>query len=266
MQTLRCSTFARFLLALALATLTGCTTIQYRDVQSQFEQAVRADNEQSNQPFTDTAQRYEGVAAELTPAYIAKLDEKLQPNAWTLRAVSEWRAGQFNNALQSSNDGLNAIARLTQKDPKFDASRDSVILTMIPGLVEDARLRQRLKELGPQDIAAHYNDYREKFRNALRALAEANGKMTDATPPAVRYYWYYQSWRVLTNWRIVISKLPSSDQRTQANKEADAIVSATLGAKSLQGASTLKAAADEAEKSIPEGHGYRQLIRLEQQR
>lgn len=262
MPILRRSIFARFLLAFALAALAGCTTIQYRDVQSQFEQAVRADNEQSSQPFTDTTKRYEGVAAELTPAYIAKLDDKLQPNAWTLRAVSEWRAGQFSNALQSADEGLNAIARVAQKDPKFDASRDSVILTMIPGLVEDARLRQRLQALGPQDVAAHYNDYKEKFRNALRALAAANGKMTEATPPAARYYWYYQSWRILKNWQIVLGKLPF-DRQKQANLQADEIVAATLGDTSLRGAATLPAAADKAEKAIPDGHAYRQLIELE---
>lgn len=265
MNTFRCSILARFILTIALVTLTGCTTIRYRDVQSQFEQAVRADNEQSGLPFTDIASRYDAVVAELTPAYIGKLDEKLQANAWTLRAVSEWRAGQFTNALQSADEGLNTIERLKQQEPKFDASRDSVILTMIPGLVEDSRLRQRLKELGPQDVKDNYKVYAGKFRNALRALAEAKAKMTAATPAAVRYYWYYQSWRVLENWQFVLGVL-LVEQQNQANREADEFVSATLGGNDLLDASTLPDAVKKAEAAIPAGLVYRQLIDLERQR
>ena len=256
---------ARIVLAVALATLTGCSTIKYREVQSRFEQAVRADNEQSEQPFTDTAGRYEAIAAELTPAYIAKLDEKLQPNAWTLRAVSEWRAGRFTNAVQSANEGLNSIERLKQKEPKFEASRDSILLTMIPGLVEDSRLRQRLKELGPQDVATNYNAYAGKFHTALRALAEAKLKMAPATPAGVGYYWDYQCWRVLQNWQYVIGQLPIP-QQAQANQDADSFISENLGGKDLLEASTLPAAVSKAENAIPENHVYRQLIDLERQR
>jgi hypothetical protein len=265
MKTSRFSLSGRLVLALTLAALGGCATLQYRAVQSQFEQAVRADNDQSELPFTDTASRYLAVANELTPAYIANLDEKLQPNAWTLRAVSEWRAGQFTNALQSANDGLNAIGQLKQKAPNFEASRDSIVLTMIPGLVEDSRLRQRLKEQGAPDVAAHYDDYAGKFHNALRSLAEAKEKMTPVTPGSVRYYWYFQCWRVLENWQFVLGKLPL-DRQAEANKAADEFLKATLGGKDFLDASTLPTAVANAENGIPANHVYRKLIDLERQR
>lgn len=268
MKAFRFSQVSRFALALSIAALTGCATLKYREVQSQFDQAVRADNEQPAQPFTDTAGRYEAIATALTPAYIAKLDEKLQPNAWTLRAVSEWRTGRadgFSNAVQSANQGLDSIERLKQKEPKFDASRDRILLTMIPGLVEDSRLRQRFKELGREDVAASYQVYAGKFQNAVRALAEAKIKMAPATPASVRYYWNYQCWRVLQNWQFVIGQLPISAQ-AQANKQADSFISENLGSKELLEAATLPAAVSKAENAIPENHVYRQLIDLERQR
>jgi hypothetical protein len=265
MKNARSSLAARLILAMALATLTGCSTIKYREVQSRFEQAVRADNDATaaDQPFTETANHYAAIASELSPAYIAKLDAKLQPNAWTLRAVSEWRAGQFTNALQSANAGLNTIAELQKTEAKFEASRDAILLTMIPGLVEDSRLRQRLREAGPQDVAANYSVYAGKFHNALRALADAKGKMTAATPASVRYYWSYQCWRVLLNWQFVLGKLPPGDQG-RANQDADEFIAANLGAKDSLNASTLPAAVKSAENAIPANHAYRRLIELEQ--
>jgi hypothetical protein len=249
---------------MALATLTGCSTIKYREVQNRFEQAVRADNEApaADQPFTEAANHYAAIAGELTPSYISKLDEKLQPNAWTLRAVSEWRAGQFTNSLQSANDGLNALEQLQKKEPKFEGSRDAILLTMIPGLVEDSRLRQRLKEVGPQDVAANYSVYAGKFHNALRALADAKGKMTAATPASVRYYWDYQCWRVLENWQFVLGKLPPGDQ-AKANQEADKFINDNFGAMDSLNAATLPAAVAGAENALPANHVYRKLIALE---
>lgn len=267
MKNSRSSLAFRLVLAMALATLTGCSTIKYREVQSRFEQAVRADNEApaADQPFTDTANLYGAIAGELTPSYISKLDEKLQPNAWTLRAVSEWRAGQFTNALQSAGDGLNAIEQLQKTEAKHEGSRDAILLTMVPGLVEDSRLRQRLKEAGPQDIAANYNVYAGKFHNALRALADAKGKMTAATPASVRYYWSYQCWRVLLNWQFVLGKLPPGDQG-RANQDADEFIKANLGAKDSLNASTLPTAVASTENAIPANHAYRKLIELEGKR
>lgn len=265
MKTMDIARHIHLLMPLAVATLTACSTLQYREVQSRFDQAVRADNEQSAQPFTDTANRYEAIAAELTPAYIAKLDAKLQPNAWTLRAVSEWRAGQFSNAVQSAGAGLTAIEQLKQKEPKFDASRDSILLTMVPGLVEDSRLRQRLKEFGPSDVVTNYAAYSGRFHNAVRALADAKRKMAPATSASARDYWDYQCWRVLQNWQFVLGQLPLAEQG-RANQQADSFVSENLGAQEMLDASTLAAALTKAENAIPENHLYRQLIDLERER
>src|SRR5262249_4294421 len=119
-------------LGTALAVLTSCRTLEYRQVQSQFQEAVLADN--SGTPFTH---QHEDIVDHLTPEYIAGLDPKLRPNAWMLRAVSAWRAGLTNDvAQQSAQQGLadtNLVA----------GSRDQIVLTMIPALVVDSDLLRR---------------------------------------------------------------------------------------------------------------------------
>src|SRR5688572_11624075 len=180
MKTPRLSFRGCLLLVLALAAAAGCSTLQYRSVQSQFENTVRADNERFAMPFTDVASAYQAVADDLSPDYIARLDPKLRPNAWTLRSVSQWRAGESAQAVASSVEGLAEISRLKQQAPQLENGRDSIILTMVPGLVEDTRLRERFRERGAADVATHYDEYAAKFQTALRALAEARSKAAGA--------------------------------------------------------------------------------------
>ena len=253
------------LLAIALGAATGCSTLQYRTVQNRFETAVRADNERSTMPFTDAATQYQAVAAELTPDYIARLDEKLRPNAWTIRAVSQWRAGEYAPALTSALEGLAEVTRQSAETPHLVHGRDSIILTMLPGLIEDSRLRHRFNENGAADVAARYDEYAARFRPALRALTEAREKVAAPTPPEVVAYWNYQCWRVLQNWSIVLSHLPPADA-TEPNQEADAFVMTALANAGLPAATTLPSAMTAFENALPTDHPYRQLIELERQR
>ena len=253
------------LLATVLAAAAGCSTLQYRTVQDSFESAVRSDNERSTMPFTDAAMQYQAVAGELTPDYIAGLDEKLRPNAWTIRAVSQWRAGEYTPAVTSALEGLAEIARQGAQTPHLVHGRDSIILTMLPGLVEDSRLRHRLTESGAADVAAHYDEYAAKFRTAVRALAEAREKAAAPTPPEVVAYWNYQCWRVLQNWSFIIGQLPP-DVAAEPNRESDAFVKAALANAGLQGPTDLPGAKAAVENALPPNHPYRQLIELERQR
>src|SRR5262245_12873231 len=117
MKTFRLISSRHLLLAVALA-IVGCKTLEYRSVQSNFEDAVRADNEHFAMPFTDAPSGYQGVAKKLTADYIAGLDPKLRPNAWTLRAVSQWRAGEFTQSVDSSLEGIAEINRLKPQVPQ----------------------------------------------------------------------------------------------------------------------------------------------------
>ncbi len=255
----------RLLLAIALMAATGCSTLQYRAVQNRFEDAVRADNERSVMPFTDPAGQYRAVAGELTPDSIAGLDEKLRPNAWTIRAVSQWRAEEFAPAVTSALEGLAEIARQKPQTPQLEHGRDSIILTMLPGLIEDSRLRQRFQTRGTADVATHYDEYAAKFRTAVRALTEAREKVAAPTPPEVIHYWNYQCWRVLQNWSFVLSHLPA-EAAADPNREADAFVQTALSNARVAGATDLPSAMAAVEKALPPQHPYRQLINLEGQR
>jgi hypothetical protein len=239
----------------------GCSTVSYRSVQTQFEEAVRADNERFTNPYTDAAERYRAIAEELTPDAIARLEDRLRPNAWTIRAVSLWRAGELNAAAASAAHGRDEIAG--QPSPQLDQGRDSVVLTMLPGLIEDSRLRRRLQEHGVADVAANYDDYAVGFRAALVALEEGWEKMGVATPAEVVAYWNYQCWRVLQNWLFVVGQLPL-DKQAAANREADRFVASSLSHLGAAGATTLPGALQAVERQVPEP--YRQLIELERSR
>jgi hypothetical protein len=255
--------FPRYVvLAFALAAAAGCSTLKHRGVQNEFEAAVRADNERFTMPFTEVADAYRAVAIQITPEYIAKLDPKLRPNAWTLRSVSLWRAGEFGGAISNSFEGVAEISRLKDQSPQVEHSRDAIILTMLPGLVEDSRLRQRFVSGGTNDVAAHYDEYVTKFKASIRALADARGKVAAPTPQEVLYYWDYQCWRVLANWLITISKLPIEKQR-EANLEADAFIKSALADTGLKDVTDLTKAMGAAEAALPSAHPYRQLIQLE---
>lgn len=255
----------RLILAVALVAATGCSTLQYRTVQNDFETAVRTDNERSTMPFLDPSAQYQAVASELTPDYIARLDEQLRPNAWTLRAVSQWRAGEFTPAVTSALEGLNEIARQSAQAPHLVHGRDSIILTMLLGLVEDSRLRQRFIEHGAADVAAHYDEYADRFHTAVRALAEAHEKCAAPTPPEVRAYWSWQTWRLLQNWSSILSQLPP-ESAAEPNLEADSFVKSALANTGLEGATNLAEAMTALESILPSDHPYRQLIALERQR
>src|SRR5262245_59235613 len=122
MKTSRLFLPPRLLLLLVLVAAAGCTTLGYRTVQTQFQDTVRADNERFTIPFTDVTSGYQSVATQLTPEYINGLDPKLRPNAWTLRAVSQWRAEESSNAVASSVEGLAEISRQKEQVPKIENS------------------------------------------------------------------------------------------------------------------------------------------------
>ena len=267
MNSIRFPAFLKLAFVAGMAVLTGCSTLQYRDVQNRFEKAVQADNQRFADPFIEPAHQYREVAGELTPDFIATLDPRLQPNAWTLRAVSQWRGGEFTHALESVSRGQTALERLDANDGRWTHSRDAVILTMVPGLVEDSRVKQRLEAGGREDVRANYPQYESRFRTALAAMADAKDLVSPVTQPEVRQYWSYQAWRILNNWQIVLGELPllapSTDDATSA---ADQIVKDTVGGAGQLEAAKLSDAITKARESLPEASPLFQLMTLESQR
>ncbi|MBM3848269.1 MAG: hypothetical protein FJ405_18530, partial [Verrucomicrobia bacterium] len=179
------------LITLALCFIVGCSTLDHRGLQTRFEEAVRADNERFRIPFVDVESGYRSVASEITPAYVARLNPRLRPNALLLKAVSLWRSGEFAEASATALEGQAEVNRLKATVPHIESGRDNVILMMLPGLTEDARSRARFSEGGVRDIVEHYDEYVSRFRAAIRGLTEAREKVGAATPTEVVHYWNY---------------------------------------------------------------------------
>jgi hypothetical protein len=225
-----------------LACAIGCQTLQYREVQRDFEQAVRADIEGSESPFIDW---YGSVLDQLTPDAIAALDPRLRPNAWMLRAVSAWRSGQFGLSRASARDGLND-ANLRPH------SRDEVILRMIDALVIDSELFERFRQAGSSVNPEDYPAYESDFKTALMVLEEARNRIQEPTPVSVRHYWHYQRWRILQNWSQVISAIDPTAVETmqQASQEAARFLGQDLSS-----------AAAAMRDAIPADHPLHRIIR-----
>jgi hypothetical protein len=227
--------------------LSGCHTLEYRQVQRDFQAAVQADN--TGDPF---ASGHEQIVATLTPEYINALDARLRPNAWMLRAVSSWRSGNYSNATASAEQGLAAAKSLP--DPgRFAGSRDDVLLQMIPALVTDAEQTSLLAARGKTPLtAADYKPFGIAYRTALEQMDEAAGHFNQNTPDDVVAYYYYQRWRLLQHWTAAISPMTDGSAITDAFAKAEQ----ALG-------KSLEAAINEARDRIPTGQPLRALIRAQ---
>ena len=142
----------------------SCTVLRYRAIQEEFKLAVELDNENamsrygSSQVFVDPG--YDEVINNLSDQYIAALDPKLQPNAYMLRAVSEWRLAHSQTSYDAASPYLDASlssasAGLEDFGPE-QHSRDRVILTLLPALVIDTEIERRFDDLGRKVSAAQY--------------------------------------------------------------------------------------------------------------
>jgi len=243
-------------LAVALTACTTITTIEYRDVQGDFVEAVSADNSWSVSPLGASAADglYSGIVTQLTDEYIAKLDDRLKLNAWLLRAVSEWRLGELSKARVSAQNGLKA-----SQDNQVE-SRDYVMLAMLDGLIIDSELNIEYRKLisASPDQTITLNDYNENsfalnFETALTELDNGYRQAGPATPPEVGWFFHYHRWRIINNWVIVVTSIEPGEDRISATAEAESKLAMDF----------LEAMEAELEP-IPQGHPLRDLIRAQE--
>ena len=245
-----------FSIALLAACIAGCDnlregslkgTFDYREVQREFGEAVQLDNLATVDPFVDgqSAPRYASVADTLTEERITALDDRLEPNAWMLRAVAQWRSGRYKQAIGSAEHGLRSPALAAQ-------SRDHILLTLLPALAVDSELRDRWLAQGKKTNMGDYEGnagYRRSFETAFDRLREAEALMGAATPTSVRYYVSYQKWRLLSDWQSVIGALPN-----------EALFTAQDAATAFLEGTSLETAAAASAKTIAAGTPLRQAI------
>jgi len=242
MRTQTKSLASLFILSLVLC---GCRTLEYRSIQAEFEVASQGDNYSSATTFTEssvfTDPGYQAVLNKLDADYIGQLDEKLRPNAWMLKAVSEWRVGKLKEAHVSATQGLAA-------NP-IEHSRDKVLLTLLPGLIIDSEIHKKWLNSGESFSSEEYATAKRDFVTALNFISVAEAEFGPATPESAKYYCYYQQWRIIQNWWQVIIKQPA-DTSAQLRDEA----------RGHLGGKTPIDAAEETKAKIPSNHQLRLLI------
>lgn len=245
----------RFVFPLLVVSLLlgACTTLDYRGVQAQFDQAAQLDNGRGTTAFTAssvaTEPGYADVESQLTSKYISDLDERLRPNAYLLLAISQWRMGKLAQARTSAQKGLNEDSLLQQ-------SRDHVLLMMIPGLVIDSEIEMRWREAGKKFMTSEYNQAAKDFKTVFDEFKKAEQVMGPATPTSSRYFLDAQRFRVIQNWRSVINSLVTSTGEFDLNGQTEAI----SRAESNFGGQKLGDQAKKWRESVPAGHPLRQWM------
>lgn len=235
------------MLVLAVVLAAGCRTLDYRRVQTAFEAAAQGDNNTWGSALTETNPMtdpgYQPVLEALTDSRIGGLDAKLQPNAWLLRAVSEWRTGRLTNALVSAQKGLDAGPQ--------EHSRDKVLLSLVPALVIDAEIMQAWRQSGRAMNTNKYAVVERDFATAFQAFDRVESAFGPGTPPSTQVYCSFQRWRALHNWQTVINTLrEGATAQNQAFERAK---------RHFQGRD-LDTVATETKGKIPAGHPLHQLI------
>lgn len=239
----------------AAASLASCS-LQYRDIQNSFNAAVAADNLQSIDSLgaltgSDSQQRYEEIVAKLSDDEIQKLDARLQPNAYAIRAVSQWRTGKLTEARQSAQQGL-ALQNVAS------SPRDQLVMTIIPALVIDAELVAKFKASGSKVSDATYKaTYPADFETAAAILAGASTTAAPGLPESSLYYVHLQRWRILQNWKIVISRI---DIEAQPAEQQVAVNAALADAKNRLGGVELGQAITDEKNSVPADNPLRKVM------
>jgi hypothetical protein len=139
------------------------------------------------------------------------------------------------------------------------------VLTILPGLVQDSELRDRLQALGTNVLTAegYQTDFVPQFKAVLTDFEEAKQHFAAPTPSAVKHYWNFQLWRVLQNWNFTLGRLLPGEAATgKAYTGADDLIASQLS--SLTGATNMTGAIHSARQAIPEDHPYRRIIELEE--
>jgi hypothetical protein len=248
------------LVAVFTVVICGCfgATLDYRDIQNDFNTAVQSDNLQSVDPFgaVNSQSLYEKVTEQLTDEYIQSLDPRLQQNAQVIRAVSLWRSGRLSEAKQ-------AAERALHQKGSSSGPRDRMVLLMITALVNEQDLLSRYRQV-PEPGRVKWNEYtsiyEKDFGEAVSTLKQAANLATPNLPQEMTFYVHFQRWRILNNWKFIISSLwdgvdPFSDPSVELRNKALAQSKNLLGGVDL---------IDEIEKEheiIPQNHQLHNLMK-----
>jgi hypothetical protein len=230
MSSTKLRTMQRFwVLAVIIILVSGCaSTINYKNIQEDFNKAVQADNIQSYDPqmlgtlTTTYQQNYEDIIQRLNDPYIQSIDPRLKMNAHTMKAISQWRTGKLDEARQT-------VALAQAQSEAVAGPRDKMVLLILPGLIADQELTKKfrlVRKLSGEDYQKYYE---KEYYKAVSSLKEAIKQIPVELPENMVNYVHYQRWRVLTNWKIVIASIVGLNQRKVAiDRAADLLKTTSL--------------------------------------
>lgn len=189
----------------AMLAAPACKVVQYRQIQATFDAAAQADNLRSADSIGSLTggdkRMYQQVIDRLPNDYIdTEVDEQFRTNAYMIRAVAEWRTGQFGAADKTAKRGLRG-ADAVAKD------RDEVVLRMIPALVIDEEQQINFMAAGGRLTKAQYDAYAKAYLTAHDELLRVAAAIGAPVLPDVRYFVAYHHWRILQNWRLVVDQV-----------------------------------------------------------
>ncbi len=202
--------------------LSGCATWKLRGIQSDFNQAVTADNAQTAEALgmlTRSQGLYDQVSAKLDDAFVDSLPGKLQGNAVTMRAIALWRTGQTEKAKHCAEVALQPKSALGARDKltlgllipiAYDADRMRAYSAIPIG--KDSRMPSLTWE-------TYLNSYKGDFDTAARKARELFADPEQQIPPEVLAYAKFQRWRILTNQYIVCTHVDPADVAKQGRLE-----------------------------------------------
>ncbi len=199
----RINRFEKQLILVVLAIFVLCATAcvshiqQLRVAQDQFSRAAYMENQvRLGDPGAailiagDATSSYR-VAARIISGLLEKRKDELERDrllgtAYTIKAMSEWRLGEFSEAVRTSEMALN--------DPKIELfPRDRVLLEALRGLIKND---QAFLHMMRHDYP--YNGVKHLLRDALGNLDKALLKAPDGS--RIRLYILMSELVVLKNW------------------------------------------------------------------
>lgn len=200
----------------------GCQTLQFRDIQDDYNAAVEAEagertviSEASSSsqgiPVNTYDDRYREIIRQLDRNFIKGLDKKLQPTAYVMLTASHISLKQYKEARNSAKTGREHVEAA-------QSPRDRVYLQAADGIILLGTALQRYGERDPGkpftlmeynetggDQFLSYPDAFEKAYNNFSGVLNDPGNSN--APESIKVFIIFQKLRVLTHWNEVFSEI-----------------------------------------------------------
>ena len=205
-STARC--FAISLCVAATAFLGGCVenAKSIRDAQAEFSRAAQIEDrtllgaEQGVQASTEAATNYRMAATTLQKLIAEKSGDLKKDNllctAMSIEALSRWRLGDYDAAMQIANNSSNCSDAPAGSQP----ARDLALFQALPGLIRIDQANQKLAK--PAQTIAQFDEVMTLLSDANTILQTARSQIDPAQP--LQLYLIQSQLAVVRNWQYAI--------------------------------------------------------------